>query len=817
MSVTLPWANQTWPLHRVVTKDVWGGSSGAWTIQPSYDKFSPTKNSFGFEVLSYSRVALPATGEARIRFRYGRIDGKIIAPSEATAAAIGSAGRSWSSLTDKITFPDLRRKEVRIQAAPRPTIDATTGVMADPTWRTVWWGQCEYQESSDWPGAALPSGDIVFHCSDGLARTRSWPLNKHGMYLQDKALVLKNLVGHPGYNSADPNGITRGNKDTSNQTFDPTVDADGTSGDGLHNVGCHAWPGVGSVWTDQEAVEHALNIARPKNEPVFILYGSTDFYSQTSGSPWDVPEDDTAWDFLNRVCKRQRGRGLVFLDWSDDVASPVGTLGVRITVRPQTAEDITYTVVAVGNNTSTTSAPSPGTSSGGTVTLKGAANSAVLSTVTVDLIGDHRSNANAFSLGDRDQHRVDYLESRGERIEVLVTLSRYDGHDDTNNTSTIISLENRWVTAQETQFSALAPQARIDEAFRPVYQLYGIPHSWEGKAGDHNNGKTVPMHRADYRCNDDGNILTPSVRSADGRGNNAIADTSPLEVQVMPDLPLLEGYIYKDGSNVPTRKDTLAESGAPPRRPPLVLVRVGSDRYITGEMVDPPVGIHVSKDGIYMAAPGDITQTEAYRVIGTPGTSNLGSRYDNSTIGCTVGIRLPHHVRYATTGTDRNGATLPADSIRRRRTITHNNIHLWLASPGAIWDLDSASRSDSVQGYKGLRKACGASTDKPGVLRDDRQALANLHALAASWYLHERRAARWGLKACGFLPNFTYADGNGGAGGTTTYPTLGQLVTTIAAAGQTNVINTPITSITYDNESGETTWATDWAELDFVQ
>ncbi len=791
MSVALPLANSLWPMHRIVTKDSWGGNAGVWTEQPMWDKYSATGNHFGFEVLSYSRVALPAVGECRIRFRFGKIDGRIVAPSDATALAL-SAGAAWTSVSDTIMIPNLRRKEIRVQAAPRVAAGTT------PAWRTVWWGQCEHQEITDMAGAPIPSGECVYHCADGLFRTKRWTIRQHGLYLFDPntntGTNQGHLYGHPGYNSVDKYGVTRGNKSTESATWDPTATIAETGGDNLLPVRMHTWVGAGDRWTDREAVEHCINVSRPKNEPVFLLAGSTDYYTQATGSPWPVLDDDNAFDFLNRVCRRQRGRGLTFLDWDDDAATPLGVLNVCIRVRPQTLGNVTYQAPPTvdTNNNSTP---------GATVTLSGATASGT--TIAIDLIGDQRVVPGSLTLGDRDTHRVDWLESRGEQIQVLVTLSRFDGN---------FSLTNRWSAASEAAFKALSPIKRVEEAARPVFQLYGLPRAWKGDALDHNNGTSVELHKVDYQCTDAGLIVFSGSPVA-GAPDAYRMVTSPVLVEVMPDLPLFEGYTY--ATSPPVRKDGLSESGCPPRRPPLVLVRTAPNRYVPGEFAIRPIGIHVSDDGILMSAPSDMADQQVSRVVGDTTDATLGSAYNNNQIGCTVGLKLPHHIRYATTGMQPDGVTpIAAENIRRRRTITHNNIHLWLASPGAIWDLDITT--NDAYGYPAKRNACGATTGAPGILRDDRAVLANLHALAATWYLTERRTATWGIRDCGMLPGYSYADGNGVASGTTAYATLGKVVTTMTAGGQAHTINTPVTSITYDNEIGVTTWATDWAELDFV-
>lgn len=790
MTVTLPYRNETRPLFRVLTADTWGGgiaSGGTWTVEPSFDKFTTAKPyAFGFEVLFASRVCLPAVGEARIRFRYGLIDGRIVAPSDATFQR-ERAGTAWNPSTDTLTIPDLRRKEIRIQAAPR------VGDNETPAWRTVWWGQCEFMEDRDAAGAPIPMGERIYHCVDGFYRTKRWPLNRHGFYLLEpdgtNTRKGERAIGHPGYNSVDSLGITRGNKETSGDSFDPTKNDLGKGGDGRYNVGYHVWDGAGAIWTDRQAIEHAINVSRPLDQPVFLLSGTTQLYTNGEGSPYEVFDEDSAWDFASRACRRQRGRGVAFVDWEDDSGQPTGALTISIRVRPQLLGDVTYTV--------------PGTSTH--TVIPGATTAAT--TVEVDLIGDHRNAEKTFSLGDRDQHRVDYLESLGEKIQVLVTLSRYDGEDEK------ISLDNRWLKADEDTFSAITRFKRVDERWRPVFQLYGIPRTWGAKAGDHNRGKIIPYHRVDYRCLDDGTIAFPG--GAGPVPPNNTWDTDPILIEVLPDLPLLEGYDYK--TKTIARKDAQDEKGTPQRRPPMILLRLAENRYILGEEARQPMTINVGHDGIFMYCPGDVDRTGAYRTVGDRSKA-LGSAYNNNQIGCTVGLALPHRVRLATAGTDADGKTLTGASIRRRLSLRHDSLHLWLASPGAIWDLDSNSTTVTRvfgQGSAGLRNAAAGSTDSPGILRDDRGILAKRHALSCEWFLRERRTATWGLRACGLLPSFEYADGNGAVGGTTPYPTLGYVVTALSAAGQDSVINTPITSITYDNEEGLTTWTTDWGELDF--
>jgi hypothetical protein len=746
---TLPFINRERPLIRILYADTFNLGAGPWIELPMARR---GRLGFGWELLKCSRTCLPATGEATLRFRYGRIDDVLVAPGQVGA---------WAGGSDDLGLLDLTGKEIRIQAAPR-----TPGT---PAWRTVWWGQCEYQRDQDWPAAAVPAGERLYLCVDGLARTRRWPMDRHGVYVG--GAHYDDVQGHPGYNVQDAAGLTRGNREGTEASYDPTGDTDA-------KCYYHAWQGGASTqWTDQQAIEHALRATRPKGEPLFNLYGSTTFYSQ-SGTAWDISETGTVFDFIGRVCRRQRGRGCVFVEWVDDTGNPTGPLSVRLTARPQTLADVVYTNPAGG---------------GGVVTLAGATTAATTS--TVDLIGDHR--VAHYELGDRFQHRYDSVETVGEPIEVLATLSNKDGTD--------LSLSKRWATASETAFQALSADKRIDEAWRTVWQLWGLPRDWQGKAGDHNAGASAPVQRIDYRCDDLGNVTVGSIN-----------DTSPLLVSVMSDLPLLEGYTY---TSAPARKDGASESGTPPRRPPFLMIRTDADKYLHGDECTPALNLHVSADGILVFASADISDQGAFRAISDYAQSGLGTVYDWHTLGLTVGLRLPHHARMRTFGTTDAGDAYDAITARRRLRIELPGVHLWVAPTCAIWDLDTANRTNA--GSPGRRVAGGFTLGdgdhrSMALLRDDRAALALHHALACAWYLADRRTATWTLRDCGLLPSFTsVTDASQQTGTAVTYPVLGQLLTTLSAAGQNLAINTPITSIVYDNESCETTWATDWQELDF--
>lgn len=772
MSINLPFQNQAYPLVRVLTSPAFnlGAGQGGWTIQPMW-----SEKTTGLELINCSRVAIPATGEAQLRYRFGSIDGRMV----------GVQGAPATSATTAEAI-DLAGYEIRIQMASAVAAGET------PAWRTVWWGQCEYQKDMLLPGAEYPAGDRIYYCVDGFARTRRWMLNRHAAYVvatgfPGSTAGLDLSPGHPGYNVGQ-DGRAIGNKYNSGETVNPTGD---TGGDAK----CHTWQGStdSDPWTDLEVIEHALRVTRPKGEPIMSVVGFDGTASATSGTtwlsdskgPWPVNDGESAFDLVSRVCRSQRGRGSVFLVWADDVSAPTGTLSPRLVVTPQVVDDVVYAgAVALG-----ASPPTPAN-----VTLPGATTAG--STVDVDLIGDHRALPNAFRLGDRDQHRYDYVESYGEPIEVAVTLSYfdYDGVAGENNRS----LEKRWTSAAETAFAALEGTARTDESWKYVWNLHGLPRQWGFVVADGDGGTS---HRCDYRCDDSGTVGAVVV--------DAIRDTSPLMVQVLPDLPLFEGYDYTAATPVSKGGSSGGlDTGEPSRRPPMVLIRTTDDRYLKGEETSRALSLQVTRDGIYAYNSTEVNETGG-RFVSDTGESSLGATYDYTALAFTVGIRLPHRVRIASYAEGKAATT-----AKRKLTIYHPDIHLWLVDAGCIWDLDAENRDSD--GCPGRREAMAGTNGFPKASRDDRSRLVALHALAKSWYLVSRQTAQWGLKACGFLPSFeSMTDPETEATEVIPYPTLGQLVRTMNAGGQVRELNTPITSVRYDHQSGETFWATDWAELDF--
>jgi len=748
MSIDLPFDSIRRPLFRILTRSTWldGTSStpavsgATWTEQPMKRRGF---RRHGFYVQDMERACMPMIGRARIAYRFGRFDDAIVGGD--------NTGAEWDPETDSLAnVPNLTGHVIRIQAARRPE-----NVGDSVTWTTVWLGYCDYMEDRGWPGATLPAGERVYHCTELHNRSHRWQVDRHGHQVATSGgtVTLNDVRGNPGYNvGRTRDGRLSGNKGASAYTINGA------------NVTYHTEPGAGTKWTDQQAMEHALAATRGQSDPLFTFSGSTALFDGTN--PLEVKPGETALTFLERVCRRERGKGAVRLSWTE--ASADGAVTVSLAVSPQLYADETW-IDPVDESVKTLSgALSAGTS------------------IDVDLLGDQRLVQSAFRLSTPDQWKYDYLETQGEAIQVLVTLSYQDGYSASNGKGWAI--ERRWASGEQTTFEGLTAARRIEDRYRPVYQLHGLPRGWDCEAGD-GNGAT--RHRVDYRCADDGSITMPEPTDS--------ADTSPLLIEVMDSLNIFEGYDYR--TETIARYDAQPETGDPQRKGILVFLRISSDRFLFSSQTAKPAVPRVDHDGIWVAIPGDEGAGE--RFISNTSVGSLSATYNLQQLGLTVCLKMPHRVRMATYAAGHDPV-----SAQRRLTITQPDLHLWLASPYAIWDLNPATGS-SATGHPPRYAAGGGSLSQPGILRDDRSALARLHAMASAWYLDERRTATWAIRDFGLFSSFTDRGGS-----TISYASLGKTVHNLSCNGQIFTVNTPVVLVRYDNDTGVTTWETGWNSLD---
>jgi hypothetical protein len=760
---TLPPGSRLAPQARILVSDNWAAdsatSAGAWEVLPA-----PTTLRAGYELLSCSRYALPQIGLARFRFVFGEFANGIVGASSPGV---------WSS-SSTIQARDLRDHYIRIQVRDDPLEEVES---SPREWRTVWIGICEHYEEERHAAGPLPAGDRVYHCTDLLQVMRKWRMGRHGLHstgpdsidaqIPTNGAVSEGIIGHPGYNISTNGGIA-GNRATDAGSYYTRFSV---------NVKKHCESGAANAvrWTDLEVVRNAIDSSRPYQNPVF---GITDTATALTGpaSVWPVSEGMPTIDFINTILDRRRGRGNAALTWADDSADPTGPITVGITVFPQTYEDIVVTKPT-----------------GGTLTITGAAAAGTVydnGDTFLDIIGDHRIVSGKTKITGRFINNVDYLETVGEQIEVAITGSVGDGGT-TAAPYTAHALHPAWSLGQATAFAAATnPESPKWDA---VYQSYRLPMAWEGKAS---NGNGAAAIRVDYRTSASGAIEIPT-------GN---PDTSPVLCEILSDLPFLEGYDYTSSPAVAVDAETA--QGDQQRRRPLVLIRTASDTYDLCGKDGEPVEVRPDGHRLFVSfsndEPGDRT------TVGS--VSALGSANDFTALVVTFAIRLPHRVRFAS-GSESVGGT----SMR----IEIPNNHLWLAAPNCIW---THSAAGAVRGALG-------STTTPAIIRDDRDALAVLHALAWQWYGspaqvggQTRQTMTYTIRDCGLLGSFSAyrhdPPGPPEVGATVTaipYPTLGQMVSQMQFGGEIVPIYTPITGIEYDHQEWETTFVTDWQDLDYVR
>lgn len=741
MPITMPDDQVLNPVHiRILVQETWGTSE--WEALPY---FTPTQG--GFELDMCERVALPATGEARFYFRFGT---HITANGvQISGAADQSAidGR-WSSDTDTTDLRDFSGFVVQIQAAEsllRPDDDS-----AD--WTTIWLGGCEYHTDTGWPAASIPAGTRAYFCTDLWSFfSRKWRNTEYsfaGKELGGSLTTYDRVRGAPQYNTANGERLSGNRLNLGNVA---TING--------KSVTYHTWPGAAdsAYWLDSQAIQHQIDSNRGANDPAFTFDGATDLYS-TSGAMWEVQEGESVFSVINRICDRKRGRGCVFQVWSANG----DTFDVYLRSYAQNKEDITYTAPA----------------SGSSETLSGASTNTT--TVSVDLIGDHRVSASGFQIAARDLHRVDYLETIGEPIEVAFTVSFEDS-----------TLVEGWATdSWETTFNAADADTRKQQKYYDAYSLYRLPRDWNLQAADGNGGTASEVN---FRCDDAGSIGTSGAR-----------DIAPSDVQLVPDLPLFVPYDVT--TDTPSRYDGDSETGPVQRVPfwDLTLLRTGDDTYKHLKKNYTGINFRLNPAGACLYSLDD--RASGTRKIGDTAVSNLSSSEDYTDLVMTICGRLPHRVRLASGDA----------SSERRRVLYVPDVHLWLWHSGAIWSFDD--RDNSV-----LRGAYGGSGTTPGIARDDRDRLAFIHNLAWSWYGTTRQNCSWTIRACGLLGGFSAyqtdssdpIDATKASLTTINYPIPGQLVTSLKANGETHTPNCPITRIIYDHNTMSTTWSCDWVELDF--
>ncbi len=747
--------------------------------RPTLERFSGTVAQGGYHLRRITRWTLPDEDRAEFYIDTGAINGI------------------------EVDERDLSNHAVRIQvwddeAAPGVYTQLPSG---DDAWKTVFVGTVFYQKRAKDVGFSN-SGRVSYYCSGTLWRTRNWPLDRHS------TTTTTHSKGHPGYNIPLHGWFRRvlGNRDS--------LDAVGNDPYGdlppelkLLYVN-HELPidlgGSSSKWTDAATIGHALVSSRAVGEPLIYVDLPTDMFGGTFA--WDVCHGDSCWDLLARICNRQRGRGSCFLDYEDIAGGAYGTVKLTIRSIPAFVGHLDYPLVDTGNGQRMIV---EGTIKG--ATIGGDSSQAV----NVDINGDHRYVDGSFSYDDRSSSVFDYLEVQGEPIQALANLNFYGA-----------SLEKRWLSSDETTFGALTlPFQRVSPRWRQVWRRYGIPAAWDYSV--------TGLPDDDAQCinfyiDESGRIQIADPDVLD----ETIPANSRMTVRLMPDLPIYEGWNY--GTTPPTRWDGSTDTIPPPRMSPLLLYRgdtnAGSDpAWARLESVG--FNLQIDDFGLYIVwGPEEVSgyrvlanttdAPTAYQAVPIAGVTNSAGMTIATKLNAVVGLELGTRVRIAHSAgevLEFGEEMVPGVGYLdagRRMTLTVNGLSLWLGAPGAIWELDY-SRAAQANYSPGLKFPI-ASSPVPTILRDDRDFLAQIAALAWSYFGSVHNPGTWELKDCGFLSSFT------ANGGTMSYPTLGQFVGAMTYSGiagdgtfdRKADLQTPITCVDYDHDRCVTSWRTDYVRYD---
>lgn len=662
MTRTLRYENARWPLIRILSADTFGADgSGPWT-EVTYWQANATGADVGVYLESCSRQVLPGIGDAEITMQYGRIDGVDVAPVS------------------------LLGKHIRIQAAELPD-DETQ----DPMWRTIWLGRCRWQDDQMDAAASSPRGTRTYRCADLLYSYLSeYPMDRHAHY------ALSGLAaGHPGYNyDKRYPGLAMGNRDASNGTI-PGPDSTLIKTFGLDDAPNGK---LRTTWTEAESVENIMSLGRSAGDPIFDLDDPCGLLSAVTPIP--VQDTSKAWAILTKVLDRRRGKGLAFLDWEDDSATPTGAIDVKLRVRPQLYNNIVYKYAGVDQ------------------TIVGGGSAAEYFTA-LDLEGDQ--TVESFSSHDTEDASVDELCTEGEQIEVAVTAS---GSDTT--------LVPRWSSASETAFLAADIDIKSQDVYRPVFQRFGLSRVPDLQF---RNGDGAGHQQIDWWTNGDGAIYYPSPSA-----------TAPDSIEIMDDIPLYEGYDYSGADPVPSSGGV--PDGLPERRKPLVMMRVASGRFLrANQYIDGGAQVSIGPDAIWVEFSGEPWERNCRDVI---------SGVDENSVTITMGLRLPQRVRLysAVSGTARRRLVLRIPDCHL--WIGHAGA-IWDLDGTDVTDQGAAPKRIGGTFY-----SVESATTAGKILRDDRAKLARIHWLAWEWYRSDstRKSADWTVRRCGLLRSWKDLSGS---------------------------------------------------------
>lgn len=791
MTITLPYETRPYPIFRIRVAAAYD--------QPLRELPRYEDGRHGYELDRISLRALPDHGTAVFFFRYGRIDGR-------------DYGDIDSDGDFKFGYEDLVGKEVIIESS----LDGSP-------WEVRFWGEVLAQDEQTNPADEVGSGRVVYHCVDGLYRLTRWTMDRHATYVSS---LGEPAYGHPGYNEpSSMNARVLGNQYNGSAVI---------SGTAYFKPHVYAGSSSSKTWTDLDALRHALDSARQPQDSDGVniqdwgtgyITGNTD--TLAGSNHWPVADGETVWSFLTRVLNRRRSTGLGVLEFASTLGDNValqGNLDPVIKIYDQISGAISFTEPVSGND----------------VSIDGA--DANATTVSVDLEGDHRVVAGSFQVAAEKDTEFDAVETVGDPIKVVVSLS-----------TSVSTLEKAWTDTEATAFddSAVAP-GEAGTKYQHVYTTLRLPDTYGFSASDWDGTRTGTTASPCDVCMDDATgVLKISNDNPGSVLMSYFDDDLPLAVAwdyTQSTIQRYDGTEQQEPEQVPmlvfeqagaataaasidagaVDEITVTKTGAGYDSAPSVTIAGGGGSGASAEAVltDGRVtSITVTSGGSgYTSAPNvsiDLPDRELYTDViddlgwrvQRAGSSGKAVRVtaqprpfaggEQDSYWFTVSLVLNNRCRYVTG--DTNGRVKRIDASGLGLEIIHN---------GAIIGLDYDN--GDATGSEPLHAAAApiSATDGDEVrtfytARDDRDALLYWHSLAVEWYTTTRRSIRFAYRDFGF-GSFEDLDGN-----SYNYPKLGELITAVTYAGRTETLNTPVTRIDYDNRIGTTTYVTSWSDRDW--
>lgn len=785
------------PIFRVLTQPQGGWNSQSWTaldmpllINPAtFAAFTGTSKTGGYRVERITRCVLPDEDHAQFSIEYGIINNTQVTPLD-------------------LSGYDVQIQVYDAEAGPDPI----AGTFTSSLWKTVFVGTVVYQESKINPSSTDTRtwGKRTYFCAGILWRMRNWVLHWHRAAGGTAA-----AMGHPGYN-APMHGYFRqviGNKSTDTSTLEITGDSAAASAGYGSWFKPHALPyGPGDTraasWTDREAIRHAIASSRTKGDPIFYEDLSGGLFDGTF--PWSISPGETCYDFIRRACNRNRGRGAVYVTWTQSGNNLTLFLKAKPTISAPSTSSGDPGKLYWWDKTSPTAQEAQLT------VLQAMDVASTDHDVVIDLHGDARLVDDSVSVENRATSVIDCLEVLGEKVQVCTNISVYAG-----------SLEAAWTSSDASALNAISDVTlRNVNRWRHVFRRFRVPEGWgfqtRGEPGD------APSAIDHY--------VYPGPTAQIGTENGTKYRCSSIGTRILPDLPIYEGWDYSVAS--PVRYDSSTTYLPDPRMPMIAMYKTDTDctapsALSWANLENSGFSYQIDDYGIYifhysegsggrvLAPTASLTKNpaSANAVLSIPDCAfNGGFDYTNS-LNLVVGIETGASCRIVRYTGDANGRTAAAPVTdttwqnSRKMTIPVDGAHLWLGTPNCAFEFNAAR--DNHKGQRPVVKFYDSGTGAPYIIRDDRPALSQIAALAWYYYGKVHNPATWSLKACGFQTTYWKGPKDEDVA---YYPVLGDIVAKLQTGdGIFETVGTPVTSIDYVHEDGITTWRTDFIQYNGTQ